>query len=525
MAAKEWAAAASLWQRVVALNPVQGSHWEALARARYEAKEYRKAIPAYEKAIELGYAYPWASAYNIACCHALLGDKARALKCLDTAFAMGYRSLDEARADDDLKSLHADPHFRDLVALVDVGSMSRAEGWRYDLRLLARELKRLHFSMSKRGPPAGFDAFVARLHDDIPRLTDHQIEVGFMKLARMAGDGHTQAGPLYSQREHRTGIPVEFYLFEEGLFVTSAAPEHKELAGAQVLRFGDHPVDRILEALDAIISRDNAAWPRHVAPLCMRYPQMLNGLGLVPQGDRLTLTLRGPDGRERAVTLSVRPGGPAPDWVSARAATPGPEPLYLSNPKASYWFKYLPQSRTVYFQYNAVQNDPGESLEKFCTRLFEFIGKNEVDRLVIDLRHNGGGNNFLNRPLVEGLMRCDKVNRRGKLFVIAGRRTFSAAMCGATQIERHTKAIFVGEPTGSCPNFVGETVLLRLPYSKMRASISDLYWQNSVAMDYRTWIAPEIYVPPTFAAYRDKRDPALEVVLAHRPEPAARPGS
>jgi sugar lactone lactonase YvrE len=63
---------------------------------------------------------------------------------------------------------------------------------------------------------------------------------------------------------------------------------------------------------------------------------------------------------------------------------------------------------------------------------------------------------------------------------------------------------------------VGESaVIVPLPYSKLRASISDLYWQNSVAMDYRTWIAPQIYTPPTFAAYRSNRDPALEAILAH----------
>ena len=120
------------------------------------------------------------------------------------------------------------------------------------------------------------------------------------------------------------------------------------------------------------------------------------------------------------------------------------------------------------------------------------VESNDVDKLVIDLRWNGGGNNFLNRPLVHGLIRCDKVNQPGKLFVIVGRNTFSAAQCGATQIERYTDATFVGEPTGSCPNFVGESVMLELPYSKMTASISDLYWQNSVAMDYRTWIGPQI---------------------------------
>jgi sugar lactone lactonase YvrE len=57
---------------------------------------------------------------------------------------------------------------------------------------------------------------------------------------------------------------------------------------------------------------------------------------------------------------------------------------------------------------------------------------------------------------------------------------------------------------------------VEMPYSKLRASVSDLYWQNGVAMDYRTWIAPQIYTPPTFADFRANRDPALEAILADK---------
>jgi tetratricopeptide (TPR) repeat protein len=513
---KQFAEAAAMWERVVELNPVVGDYWAKLARARYDAKEYRKAILAHEKALELGGGYRWVAAYDIACCYALLGEKEPALKWLDKAFVSGFRNLKHARDDDDLKSLHDDARFRELVALVDTTKMSRTDGWRHDLKLLVRELKRIHYNLSKKPAPEGFDARVQKIHDDIPNLTDHQIEVALMGLVRLAGDGHTEVNPRYLLRQHRRAIPVEFYLFEDGLFITSAAPAHSDLAGALVLRVGDRPVADVLKALDPLVSRDNEMWPRLLAPSMMRQPQLLNGLGLIPEDDRVAITVRDRDGKERVVTLTADAGERGKDWVDARDATSGPDPLYLKNRKAHYWFELLPDSKTVYLQYNAVQNDAKEPLDKFCGRLFEFIDKHDVDRLVIDMRWNGGGNNFLNRPLVNGLIRCDKINRRGQLFVIVGRNTFSAAQCGATQIERYTEATFVGEPTGSCPNFVGETCILELPYSKMVASISDLYWQNSVAMDYRTWIGPQIYTPPTFETYKAKRDPALEAILAYR---------
>src|SRR5262249_42698972 len=53
-AAKEWAAAAALLERVVRLNPVRPDYWTALGRVRYLAKDYKGAVPAYERAAELG---------------------------------------------------------------------------------------------------------------------------------------------------------------------------------------------------------------------------------------------------------------------------------------------------------------------------------------------------------------------------------------------------------------------------------------------------------------------------------------
>jgi hypothetical protein len=100
------------------------------------------------------------------------------------------------------------------------------------------------------------------------------------------------------------------------------------------------------------------------------------------------------------------------------------------------------------------------------------------------------------------------------LYVIIGRGTFSAAQNTATAIGRETSAIFVGEPSGSRPNFTGEAIPFQLPYSKTTANVGDLYWQTSWPMDDRPWIAPDLYTPPTFEAYSQNRDPAMEAILA-----------
>ncbi len=201
-------------------------------------------------------------------------------------------------------------------------------------------------------------------------------------------------------------------------------------------------------------------------------------------------------------------------WALLPDGASAPLPLYLRNCDLPYWFEHLIADRTVYMQFNSVRDHAAEPLDRFCERLFSYIDRHDPDKLVIDLRWNGGGNTLLTQPLLHHLIASRRINERGRLFVIIGRATFSAAQNMATAIERETKATFVGEPSGSRPNFIGETIPFELPYSKTRVNVSDLYWQTSWPTDRRPWIPPEIYAPPTFAAYRESRDTAMEAILS-----------
>ena len=521
-AARNWAEAAPLWQLVVQRNPVNADYALNLATALFRAGNYRDAIPAYEKALDLGADFPSNMAYNIACAYALLGDKEKALAWLSKSFDMGFRNLELARTDPDLASLHGDARFQQLVGLPDISRMSRDEGWRTDLALLAREVRRKGYAQGvyRALSQKDFDDSVRKLNDAVPKLSDGQIVVGMMRLLKSVGDGHTGILRPPAQADYALALPLQFYLFKEGLFIIGADPRYKDLLGAQVVRFGGRSIEDVMSALDPVISRDNDLWPTQVAPYRMRSLPLLNALGVTSDIHKISLDIVDASGNRRAAIVEADANNPdiwnqfPASWLTYAQTLGAPLPLYLKNTTSNYWFEYDPASKVVYFQFNRVLNDANESLAAFSDRLYRFINEHDVSKLVIDMRWNNGGNTYLSRPLLNRIIRSDKVNQRGKLFVIIGRRTFSAAQNTATYFERYTNAIFVGEPTGSSPNFVGEETPFSLPYSKIVANVSDLYWESSWPQDHRKWIAPQIYVPPTFAAYRANRDPALEAIQA-----------
>lgn len=517
---ERWQAAALLWERVTAANPVEGTFWTKLAEARSHTENFQGAIAALERGLELGADYRWELTYRVAVCHARSGDEQAALTWLGRAVDLGLRDLERAR-NDDAFAMRDDPAFRELVGLFDTVGLNRDEGWELDLTVFAREVKRRAYDPFRQICEERFDVAIAEIRQSVPDRSDTQILIELQKLLRRLDDGHagiTQAD-LY-----RLTVPLAFYLFKEGVFVVAAEPSCAELLGAQVLAIGEHPIDVVMAAIEPIICRDNAQGPKMHIPLRLREPLVLHALGLASEPDRLTLTVRSLAGDERRVTIEARDHAPSRDlrtnppcpegWSFLPETLPGPVPRYLRNAGVSFWFEELQAERIVYAQINRVRDDAAETLADFSHRLVDAAEALPGGRLVLDLRWNPGGNTFLEMALLRRVIGSKSLNRRGRLYVIAGRATFSAAQNLCTMLDLHTEAIFVGEPTGASPAFIGETVEWQLPYSKAWVNVSDLRWQFGWPMDERTWIAPTLYAPPTFAAYRANRDPALEAILA-----------
>ena len=519
--AHRWTEAASNWERVVELNPVNEEYWEQLGEAYYKHHDLRQAIPAFEKVLDLGgHCFPSETEYNIARSFALLDDKEEAVTRLQDAFAMGYRDLDHAKTDPAFKALHDDARFVVLVGGANSADLSRDEGWKRDLDLLQRELQRKSYPQFVKMSKEELQDEIARLTQNIPMLSDSQATIEVMKLVTKMGVGHTEAWPQYTQDFAET-LPLKFFLFKEGLYIIAADPKYQSLLGAQVLSFGDASASQAIASVAPLVFRDNEMWLKTFGPYLLRFTAVLKGLDLISDLSQAPLTIRNLQGQTRIVNViadtsypNIWNVYPYPNtWSGFAPQGKRPVPLYLRNMQTFYWFTYLSESRTVYFQFNRVLPDSKEPFDKFVARLFAFINQHDVNKLVIDLRWNNGGNTYLVPPLIHAVIRTPKINREGKLFVIIGRRTFSAAENTAAYIQRETNAIFVGEPTGGKPSSLGDETYFSLPYSKLTASVADVYWESSWPQDYRTWVAPQIFVEPTFEALNSSQDAVLDAVV------------
>jgi len=520
----DWNALANQCQEIITLNSTDGKMWYRYGESLYFNNEPRKAIEAFKNAMRIGAVAisPADCSYYIAKCYAKERDESKALDWLQKSFDIGYRYLQTPPKDSVFFPYINRDRFKDIVGIPLHEFKTRDEGWRFDLQLLAREIKRRRVNPYKSISEKRLDSVVNVLNKKIPVLSDIQITLKFMKLMHLINDGHTMIYAFYERPELLKNLPFDMFFFREGLYITEADTRYKDLLGCEILALDDKSIPEIMEGMDQILNRDNESGPKVMGVFRMRTLPLLYGLGLIKSPDQVTITIKDTSGNTRKVNIAADCPIPTrklwdklPDsWASYFGAKNQNPPAYLKNQFVPYWFEHIDKKQTIYFQYNRVSSE-GIPFEHFCDSLFDFINaNNKVDRLVLDLRLNNGGNTRLLPYLLGKIIASTKINKPGHLFVITGRRTFSAAQNFCGLLERFTQSVFIGEPTGSSPNFIGEEMPFELPYSKLMANVSDQYWQSSWPSDTREWTTPFFYIEPSFKDFADGRDPDLEAILA-----------
>jgi hypothetical protein len=392
--------------------------------------------------------------------------------------------------------------------------------WRADIDTLRRELPIRHPAPFLNVPRARWDSAATALAQQLPSMSRNQALVGFMRLVASVGDAHTDLdpGPALGLRFYG----LELYAFDDGLFVRRADSLRASLVGAKVLRIGRVSADEAIGRVAPLIPHENEWWLRAWAPFQLMIPEVLDGLGLAPDVGHLPLVLER-DGR--VDTVRIAPAGriadqhgrgsmpiDMSDWTSMRSA---PAPWWEQEPEQPFWWKYDAPTRTLYVCMRAVVPSPGTFTNRpQWDRIFALADSVAPARFVIDLRENTGGNGALNRYPVQQLLRRPALDRPDRLFVIIGRKTFSAGQQFTNLLEAWTQATFVGEPSGQRPSQYGDHRPLALPVSGMTVQISSIFHQAPNEFDDRSFVPPRIYAPLDSKSYRDGVDPAMAAILS-----------
>ncbi len=511
---EKWDDALSAFSYLAEKNVYNGYYWANYGYCEYMKKDYDKAIECFKKQIDVGFGVSGAM-YNIACCYSLMQNPGDAIKWINKTAEYKYSNLEQSIINDkDFDPIRNTDVFKKEVMPTPDMFKNRIDGWKTDIGFFKKRMEETHFNLFANITKDQWQNMVNNLSQNAGTLDDAQIVTELYKITAKVGDGHTTVFPSESGIVNSHILPIRLWLFEDGLYIISAAPEYGNLAGKKVLKIGNYDISDVMHKLKEVISTDNEFTLKSRIPAFLIYTDILYGLGICPKQDEEVITVDDgqytvkstPFKREYMHSVMEEPG-----YYASRDTTH--TPLYLKDLHNFYWFTYVPENKLVYMQYNSIQEKKDEPLKDFVNKIFGFINNNDVNYFVLDIRLNGGGNSFLNKTLVQGIVKCEKINKNGSFFVITGRNTFSAAMNLTGDLEKSTNVIFAGEPTGSRPNFTGESNIINLPFSGLRVSCSSRYWQNYLSDDYRKWIAPQLGVKYFYDDYKNGIDPAMNEII------------
>ncbi len=321
--------------------------------------------------------------------------------------------------------------------------------------------------------------------------------VELFKLTKSIGDEHT-----FIEADFTKVLPIQFELFEEGLFVVGIDSANAEVLNSKLESINGHPVSEVIARFKEIIQHENPMYFNVGLLHYLNNPILLNGLELLDSDSTATFTLGNGSNRLRNISLKPVAGRNAAMLNLARSG----ESLLSHKKKSNYWFDYNAGQKTLYFNYSQCREHQQYPFSKFSAELFTVIEQQKPEKLILDLRYNGGGNSAILDPLIEKIS-ASYLNRKGKFFVLIGKKTFSSALMNAVELKRNTNATFIGETTSGNINHYGEVRGFKLPKSNIGIAYSTKYWESWKGK--KGPLEPDTEVKYSIKNYVEGKDEAL----------------
>lgn len=374
-----------------------------------------------------------------------------------------------------------------------------------DIDYLYEQLPKLHKNLYHKISKEEFKKQIDDLKLHVSELSKEEIVVELSRIVASVGDGHTVVVP-----DGEKFYPYKCYWFEDGISVIQTISEYKDILNKQIIEINEIPIKDVIEKLKSIIAYENESYVKSMVPEYMMNYEIMKGLNITEDGN-LKLKVRSLNGEESIVNVkAVRPSQiPGERFINDIKKVP----LHLSNQMSFYWYRYIEENKVLYFNYSSCMNMNGKSIQDIIDEIMEFIDKEEVDKIIVDMRNNRGGDSRHLNPFIEKIARS-KYNHKGKLFVVVGRKTFSSAVLNTLSFHKHTEALFYGEGTGGKPNHFGEVKRFKLPETEIEITYSTKYFSN-YEKDIDTFIPDEV-IESTLEEFIEGKDIILEKILEYK---------
>ncbi len=407
------------------------------------------------------------------------------------------------------------------------------ENWIYDLDGQFREQLAKTPGVSEYLSDDAREAEIDQLISDIKEESLDSDEI-FYRVRELISDVHIAHVSFQRPMDYDWEQDNQAYLvcgqwFEDGFYITATQKENEECLGSKLVGINGLSLDEVVSRYDRIVSNETQSWLKDAFEWKSK-----NGFSrkeflylkiAEPESDTVTFSFE-KDGKTFSKEIGitqVNEETPVVSLVDNSEKLPLGERMYETGEPFLYQLDL--ENRTLYFQYNRCL-DPtvGEEYASypvfadFMDDMMAELEKNrtQIDRIVIDLRHNEGGSEMLWNDAVDKY--CDELNQY-EIDLLIGRTTFSAGVDAIdTSLYCLDHVVLYGEETGlAVHNYtdVKPVTLKRTGYILQTVTHED--YNNVInkrAKDVSRGVLPDVEVEQTFEDYLKGIDDVYESAVA-----------
>lgn len=387
--------------------------------------------------------------------------------------------------------------------------------WKADIEFLKNELPKKHKDFFTVRSQKEFVIDLDEIITKSDQLEDFEIILSLQQTIASFGDSHTHVefSKLFDQEK---SLPLKLYWFKNGIHILATSQKNKSILGKKLVSINNYPIGQVCDSLETLFTVDNRAMSKMFVPKLLNNGGLLEYFGFT-KNDVYELGFE--DEHATFSKYSIRIEKITKE--NQQTLTPNFKPYCLQNQHKIFTQNYIEKDSIYYIQYNKCASrelmikfgrpekaKKSPSFIELENKIFQMIKEKPIKQFVFDMRFNGGGSSAQGTEFVKKLALIKKINSKGKLYVVTGRKTYSSAIINSMDFRNKTEAILIGEETSVKPNHFGEIRSFDLPNSKLDITYSTKFFKETDE-DINT-IVPDVRIETSFEDYMNGVDPVYK---------------
>jgi len=388
----------------------------------------------------------------------------------------------------------------------DTLSIKQQQAWLEDINFYENQVRTKHIEPFHTLAESDFAKLLKELRQDLPLLSEPQVEARLMAITGAIGDGHSNYFMMSGPHQH---FPLRYKFFNNKLRVIDATKSYQHLIGAELKTINGLTVEALFELITPLLPGiDNQFSAKTRFEYYLTLHKLLFGLDLVKESaaTKFEFSLEGNTLLEQITPIAMSEFAK----LSSAFESHSDKLNKLDIGMPGITLSLLKKNKVAYFDFNAYPSF--EQVIAKCKTLQKQLMAAKSKYLIIDFRGNGGGSFYTGLAFSSCLLPLDQFDWKAGMFVLTDEHTFSAAMSNTVQFKQILNARIFGTPTGGDPNQFSESYRFVLPNSKRKLSVSKRYYPFLI--EDTDAVYPDVSIETSWLDYQHGNDPVLSAVLA-----------